>query len=361
MTIPLRWAAMAALSAAALLATACGHGGAEDEGSDSATAVVRVRTAVVVAEPFTESVGAIGTVAPRPGHAAALSAPVPARVTRVLVTPGAHVRAGEPLVQLEQATFRANTESAQVALDAAERAADRTDRLVREGIAPRKDAEQAAAALAQARAAMVQARRNEELATVRSPISGVVTAVNATLGATADPNQPLVQVADPTAVDVVLGVTPDVAAQVRPGARVTMTAGEHASGEPLGAGRVLDVGGTVDSATRTVTVRVRALEPRRALRIGEVVFAEIALAVHPDATVVPLEALVPDGEAFKVFVVDSAGRVQGRSVQVGGRTDLVAEIRSGVRAGERVVTYGAYGVEDGAHVIPMGAARPDTP
>jgi hypothetical protein len=53
-----------------------------------------------------------------------------------------------------------------------------------------------------------------------------------------------------------------------------------------------------------------------------------------------------------------------RPVTVGGRTDKVAEIREGVSAGERVVTEGAYGVQDSARVEapahPAAAAVPAT-
>jgi hypothetical protein len=92
---------------------------------------------------------------------------------------------------------------------------------------------------------------------------------------------------------------------------------------------------------------------RRPLRISETVFGQIAVAVHPNAIAVPLEALVPEGEEFKVFVVDSAGTAHERQVSVGARTDKVAEITRGLAAGERVVTYGAYGVSDSAKVVPM--------
>jgi hypothetical protein len=61
---------------------------------------------------------------------------------------------------------------------------------------------------------------------------------------------------------------------------------------------------------------------------------------------------VPDGEDFKVLIVDAAGTAHERKVSVGGRTDKVAEITQGLAAGERVVTYGAYGVSDSSKVIP---------
>jgi RND family efflux transporter MFP subunit len=165
-----------------------------------------------------------------------------------------------------------------------------------------------------------------------------------------DANEMLVQVADPDALDLLFAVTPTSAARVRNGAVVRLRAGQSASGEALGDGRVLDVAASVDTATRSVGVRVRATRPSRPLRIGETLFGEIIVATRPRAIVVPLEALVPEGEGFKVFVVDSAGVAHARPVTVGGRSATGAEITEGIAAGERVVTAGAFGVEDGARI-----------
>ena len=65
----------------------------------------------------------------------------------------------------------------------------------------------------------------------------------------------------------------------------------------------------------------------------------------------PLEALVPTGEGFKVFVVDAEGIAVSRAVQIGGRTDHAAWITGGVKEGERIVTVGAYGVDDSTKVV----------
>ena len=88
--------------------------------------------------------------------------------------------------------------------------------------------------------------------------------------------------------------------------------------------------------------------------MGRIVASTAPTAVvKPNAIVVPLESLVPDGESYRVFVVGADGIARARAVTVGGRTDKLAEITEGVKAGERVVTYGAYGIEDSAKVTTM--------
>lgn len=338
-----------ALSVGLLCATSCSKKGT-DAADEKAQPVVAAATAVVTEQPFTETISAIGTVQARAGHSAVLSAPAPARVANVLVTAGQAVTRNQPLVEFERATFQAAAQSAEAALNAAQLARDRAQRLVDLGVAARKDLEQADAELAKARADVVAAHRLVDLAVMRSPISGVVIRMAATMGASADPGQALVEIADPSSVDVLLALQAGDAARVRPGSQVALYAGQHPTGEPLARGPVVDVGGIVDSTARTVTVRVRADRVTRPLRIGETLIGQIVVAVRPRAITVPLESLVPEGDGFKVFVVDSTNVAHGRPVTLGGRTDRVAEVLNGVTAGERVVTVGAFGVEDGARI-----------
>jgi RND family efflux transporter MFP subunit len=326
----------------------------EDEaGADSTHAQVSVRTAVVTAAPFTETVSAIGNVVSRAGHVAALSAPAPTRVAQVYVAAGQHVAKGDRLVELEQAVFEAAARSAQAAVDNAQRNFDRQQRLVDAGVAPRKDLDQAASDLAQAKSNLVAAQRSRDLSVLHAPIAGVVTRVNAVMGASVDVNEVLVEVADPSAVDILLEMTPSDAAHVHTGAVVALHAGQTAAGDAIGRGVVVDVGGIVDTTTRSVEVRVRPTGARRALRIGETISGDVVVATRQKAITIPNEALVPEGEGFKVFVVDSADVAHERLVTVGGRTGGMVEIARGLSAGERVVTYGAYGIADGAKVLPV--------
>jgi len=347
-------------AALTLLLAACARKAADegDTGEKASPPVVAASTIKASVEPFTHTLSAIGSVVARPGRYAALSAPSPTRVARVYVTEGQRVSVGTPLVRFEQVGFDAAASGAQAALTAAQLAYDRAERLSREGIVPRKDVEQAAAELGAARSAAVTARRAQQLSVLRSPVNGVVTRLSAALGASVDAGQTLVEVADPTAFDVVLSLGPTEAAEVHQGARVSLSAGERSGGESIGAGTVATVSAAVDSGSRSVSVRVTVTTPRRALRLGESVFGEIAVEMHPNAVVVPAEALVPEEDGYKVFVVDARGTAIGRDVEIGGRTATKVEITKGLSGGETVVTKGAFGLEDSATV---GRAVPVKP
>jgi membrane fusion protein (multidrug efflux system) len=140
------------------------------------------------------------------------------------------------------------------------------------------------------------------------------------------------------------------AGAVPPGARVPLSAGERSGGESIGAGTVATVGAAVDSGSRSVSIRVTVTTPRRTLRLGESVFGQIAVETRPNAVVVPAEALVPEEDGYRVFVVDARGTAVARAVEIGGRTATKVEITKGLSGGETVVTKGAFGVEDSATV-----------
>src|SRR5437899_2153010 len=328
------------MAALAAFGIGCGgsHAASDAAQASDAPAGVQAGTAVATVQAFPQLVSAIGTVTPRPGRFAELAAPAPTRVARIFVALGQRVAEGDSLIEFERAPFDAAARSAETALENAQRAYARAVRLVQAGILPQKDADQAAADLAQAQVAAVTARRAQQ---------------PAVLGAKADQGQPLVEVAHPAALDIVFNVSPAEAARIHAGDAVTLSTGEGASGEALGQGAVMGVAATVDSISRAVAVRARLVRPSptRSPRIGEAVFGRIVTGVHPRAVTVPVEALVPGGgDAFQVFVVDSGGIAHARPVTVGARTESLAEILTGLAAGETVVTAGAYGIQARAQI-----------
>jgi len=350
----------AALIAASLAICACAK---KDAGATDVEVppVVGVRTALVTRRAVRETIDGIGTITTRPGHMAQMSAPAVTRVMKVYVTVGQRVSAGAPLVSFDRAPLDAQAAAARTALDAAQRSLDRAKRLVDAGIAPRKDLDQAANELARARADAIAAERMKSRATLHAPIAGVVTTMSAVLGATVDPAQTLIAVADLSALDLLMPVPPDAAARVHRGQSIDMTARTSGDAEALGTATVADIGGTIDSTARAVVVRAPITHPTRQLRIGETVFGRIVLAAHANALTVPAESLVPDGEGLKVFIVDAEHVAHATPVTVGVRDGRFAEITSGLSGGETVVTYGAYGVADSAKVTSAAETQGATP
>lgn len=312
-------------------------------------AIVTAQTGVARVTTFEVMLAVLGTVQPRPGYAASVAAPAATRVARVLVAPGDHVLPGQPLVELDTTILAAQTREARATLTAARQTYDRAARLVAEGILPRKDLEAAAADLTRAQAALLVAERTQTLAVLRSPIAGIVTKVLATLSRPVDISQPLVEIVNPVGLEILFHLSPADAARVAAGDAVELTAEEGSTRSILGQGVVRGVSAAVDS-TGAVDARATISLPARPLKVGETISGRIVVAVHHSAVVVPIAALVPGDTGLVVFTVDTASIAHMTPVTVGGRTETEAEILSGLRGGEVIVTEGAYGVTDGARI-----------
>ena len=324
------------------------RGGAGEE--EETPADVDVQTAVAVVKPLTEHVSVLGTVEARPGHAAEISAPEATRILAIYVAEGDFVRAGQPLVQLDKSVASAKRAGAAAALQTAERAFERAQRLLAEGISPRKDVETAAADLARARADLQEARRMEELSTLRTPISGVVTSLNAALSRPVDVAVPVVQVVDPRGLEIHFHLSPADAGRVTRGAKVELTSGTEGEHHSVGIGTVTGISAALDTATHSVDVIATIAAPTRPLKVGEELNGAILLTSRGSFVVVPVEALVPEGESILVYVVDKQNIAHATEVTVGARSEKEAAILSGLHGGEVVITRGAYGVTDSAHV-----------
>ncbi|HEV7590312.1 MAG TPA: efflux RND transporter periplasmic adaptor subunit, partial [Longimicrobium sp.] len=336
----------------AAAAAACSGKGAPAAGAaaQDTTPAVTAQTAVAQVTDFPVTVTALGLVNASAGHVAQLASPAPSRIVAIHVSTGQAVAAGQPLVSLDQTVFAAEVRRTEVTRATAQAAYDRARRLADAGILPRKDAETAASALADANAALIAARHTQSMATLRSPISGVVSSVNARMNAQADPTQTLVEVVDPRGLEVQLTVPPDQASRIGAGQPVHLSAGRAAGGPALGDGVVTGVSAVIDSANGAVTVRAALSRPAGRLFVGQDVFATIVVDQTHGAVVVPADAVVPTGDGFQLFVVDAKGVAHATPVTVGARRETEVVIASGLHGGETVVSAGAYGVADGARI-----------
>ena len=81
----------------------------------------------------------------------------------------------------------------------------------------------------------------------------------------------------------------------------------------------------------------------------------LTLRLRDSAIVVPEPALVNNGDAVTVFIVDEKGAAQVRAVKIGLRLAGKAEILSGIQAGDKVVVEGVQKLFPGASVKPAPA------
>jgi HlyD family secretion protein len=221
--------------------------------------------------------------------------------------------------------------------------------------AARHDLEAAKAALI--RAGTTDGRQAGRV-TVRSPATGRVLAVRHESEGVVPSGAPLLEIGDPGRLEVVVDVLSEDAVRIRPGTPVSF---ERWGGNvPLeGTVRVVEpVGFTKVSALgveeQRVLVLVDITSPREEWkRIGDGYRLEASFVLWEEKEVlqVPAGALFRTGDRFAVYVLEK-GRAKERTVEIGRRNGVAAQLLSGPGEGETVILHPGDAVADGKKVRP---------
>lgn len=305
-------------------------------------------------------------------------------VARRLFTEGSLVKAGQPLYQIEDATYRADSETAAAGLARAEASlltaqlnTPRTLELLKIGAISKQDAERAAAVLRQAeadvqaaRAAVARAAVVLGYARITAPISGRIGKSSVTQGALVTANQDaalaIVQQLDPIYVDVtqssveLLELRRALAAGSLQGARnlpVRILLEDGSLYEHEGELAFSDV--TVDPSTGSFALRVIVPNPGNLLLPGMYVRAAIGDGQRENALLAPQQGVMRDPKGHATaMVVGADGKVESRTVTVSRTIGDKWLVEDGLVAGDRVIVEGLQKVKPGAPVqaLEAGAA-----
>ena len=172
--------------------------------------------------------------------------------------------------------------------------------------------------------------------TFRAPVTGIVLEKKAVQGMRFMPGDPLYQIADLSTVWAIAEVPEQDIGQVQLGSRTQITVDAYP--DRTFDGRVTFIYPTLDSATRTVQVRMEIANPKGLLKPAMFANALIQAGKSGKVLTVPTSAVIDSGTRQVVLVRLTEGRFEPRTVTPGGRSDDYIEILNGVAEGEQVVT-----------------------
>ena len=286
------------------------------------------------------------------------------RVANVLVEPGARVRAGQPLVELDRRTLEVQARQAEAGLAQARANAElaasqekRGNGLLERNLISVNDFEVLRANHARAQAQQVAAEAERDaarlrlgFATLRAPDAGIISARNVQPGQVVAAGGELLRLIRRGRLEWRAEVSENDLPRIKVGASVDLRGPD---GEEL-KGVIRAVSPAIDAQTRTALVYAD-LEQPGALRAG--MFAEGRLRVgQAEVTVVPRQAVVfRDGYPY-VFVMGEGGKVLQRRIESGPPQGDLIEVRSGLKAGEKIVARGAGFLSDGDVVKVVGGS-----
>lgn len=311
------------------------------------------RSAFATEGSVASSFEAPGIIEAAAGRFAQVTAPIAGLVDASSVSnapaPGARVTRGQSLVSLTPSLGDAGSAAyaeARARLREAEDEHARAVRLYAVEAVPQRRVHEAEIRLAAAREALAGYGGGELSAggrlVVRSPVSGVIADRRVTPGSRVDAGALLFSVVDPSVVWLRVNVPASQAANVSRASGVEFRV--EGSERVYTARRVISLGSVIDTVSRSVPLLLEVANTDGTLKIGAAARVSVRTGQQETGVVMPASAVLDeDGRAIAYVQVEGES-FEKRVLELGGRETGRVLVRSGVRAGERVVTGAAYQV-----------------
>ncbi len=306
---------------------------------------------------------------------------VEAFVDKMLFVEGTDVKEGDPLFKLDDKPYQERLAAAKGLLGEAKAALNKYEKdvarltpLAQKRAIPQQDLDNAQASVEVGKASVGTAEARVQAATldlgycdVKSPVSGLAGAKQVSLGDLVGKGQPTllvtISVLDPIwfycAISEVDYLRAEIELQRRnkkladlPVTLLLANGTVHPE-----KGKFVFIDRAVDIKTGTLRVRAEFPNPKKLLRPGMFARIKVDLGVQPDSLLVPERAVAElQGKTF-LWVVGTDNKTTQRPVKVGEVANGEANIKEGLKPGERIVVEGLQKVREGALVQPMTAAQ----
>jgi membrane fusion protein, heavy metal efflux system len=318
---------------------------------------ILLETAEVQAAPLTPIVSAVGMVTFDPRYVARVGTRLRGLISEVYHFEGENVKQGTILAELDspelgEAQAQVTMLSAQTS--AAKRDAERERRLAEQSLSTVRELDEATAQ-EKSYESMLHAAQQKVSAlagggapralgvhTLKSPLEGTIVERHVTQGELVEGNHVAFLVADLDHLWVELDVFERALPSVHVGDAVVLRTLSGGAADLKG--RVAQVSATIDSATRSGTVRIEVENTGGKLRPGQAVSAKIMASqiATEDTLLVPVSAIsFVDGEPT-VFALEGNNTVRPAKVALGDSNGEMKQVTQGLKAGDRVVTRGVF-------------------
>ena len=321
-------------------------------------------TAAVEAVPrFASGIGSLEAV-----HQVTITPGIGGRVTAIHFTAGAAVKAGDPLVQLNDAPERGDLANFEAQGRMASIALQRSTALRERQYASQEAVDKDQMALDQARAGMVKTQAIIAQKQIRAPFDGRLGIRHVELGQYVNPGAPIVTLTDLKQLYVNFTLPSTMRGEIKVGQEVNVTA-DSFPGRSFKA-KITTIEPQIRADTRTISIQATMPNPDEALLPGSFVNAAVVLPTQPDQVVLPETAVDYTLYGDSVYVVREEGqdgsgkpllKAYRTPVKTGARWDGKVALLSGVKPGEQVVAAGQIKLQNGAAVTVTGNPPPQIP
>ncbi len=312
---------------------------------------------------FATGIGSVSSI-----HQVTINPEVGGRVTKIFFEPGAAVRAGDPLVQLNDAPERGDLANYEAQARWAETTLQRSSQLALRQFEARETVDQKQSQLEQAKAQISKTEALIAQKLIRAPFSGQLGTRRVEVGQYLTPGAAIVTLTDPS----MLYANFTLPSQMRPAIVVGQPVNVTTDAFPgrTFAAEITTIEPQVNADTRTMTVQATMRNPDNSLLPGMFVNAAVVLPPQADVMVLPETAVDYTLYGDSVYVIREDGKdANGRPIlkavrtpiKTGARFGGKVEILQGLQPGERVVAAGQVKVQNGAQVAIGDSPAPQPP
>jgi membrane fusion protein, multidrug efflux system len=274
-----------------------------------------------------------------------VSAKSPGVVMAVYVKEGQQVSRGQTLAQIDNAVILRTIESMKSQLELANSVYDRQKNLWDQKIGTEVQFLQAKTNKESLERQIASLQEQNEMLRIKSPINGTVDEVTAKIGEAVAPGQPAFRVVNTSDLKLTANVSEAFVTEVKKGNKVVVTIPELKKDLES---KVTFVGKTIDPLSRTFMVEV-ALPSEVNLRPNMSGVIRVVYHTEPSAIAVPINVVQNINNEKIVFVAEPSGKntvARKKVVQVEGVFNGQAQV-TGLSAGDKVITFGYQGLNDG--------------
>jgi membrane fusion protein, multidrug efflux system len=326
----------------------------------------QISAAEVKAEAVPRFATGIGSVTAI--HQVTINPEVGGRVTKIFFEPGATVKAGDPLVQLNDAPDRGDLANYEAQAHWAETTLQRSSQLAQRQFESREIVDQKQSQLDQARAQIIKTEALIDQKLIRAPFSGQLGTRQIEVGQYLTPGAKIVTLTDLSMLYVNFTLPSQIRSDISVGQRVNVTA-DAFPGRTFSAD-ITTIEPQVSADTRTMAVQATMRNPEGAMLPGMFVNAAVVLPPQSDVMVVPETAVEYTLYGDSVYVIREDGKdANGNPLLKAVRTPIKTGVRvggkvvilEGVERGDRVIAAGQVKVQNGARVAISGSPEPQPP
>ncbi len=267
-------------------------------------------------------------------------------VTSVKVELGQKVSKGTVLFELDKTQVATTFNQAKASYADAQLNLNRMETLYREGAISLQQYEQAKTAFTVAREVYTAASDGINNYTVTSPIDGYITSINVDVGGIASQAAPAATIANIDKLEIETSVSETIINKIKVGDKVNVLVSSVSADPFPGTITALSPAPAVGSLTYPMKV---TLDNESAL-IKPGMFAEVIITSEKTEDVIALPSgsvMIKSGKTV-VAVIEDGKKVIFKEVVVGVDNGELAEIKSGIEAGDIVVIEGQYYLEENA-------------